>query len=110
MVKKKKAKARKVKTAVDMVKAENVVPVAHRIVTLHKKPEEGTVPPHVAKLVDVLEQKGGSIPEHELLPLLEKHFPEEHVPTFWESCRGVLESMGILTVKPHEPVKSESLD
>jgi hypothetical protein len=101
--KKKKKPVRKVKivtTAADMVKKANVI-------VLKKKPAAGEVPPQVEKIVEVLEQKGGEMSEDELLPLVEQHIPDEHVPTLWEYWRPKLVSMGFLSVKSDEPVKSD---
>ena len=88
-------KAKIVTTAADMVKKANVI-------VLKKKPAAGEVPPQVEKIVGILEQRGGELPEHELLPLAEQELPEHNVPTLWEYWRNKLEDMGILSVKPKE--------
>jgi len=105
--KKKKKSVRKAKittTAADMVKKANVI-------VLKKKPAAGEVPPQVEKIVEILEQRGGELPEHELLPLLGEELPSSDIPyshtarsepTLWEYWRGKLEDMGILSVKTNE--------
>jgi hypothetical protein len=83
----------KPKTAQDMVRSENVI-------VLKKKPEPEELPPVAIDIVQILEAKGGELPESELLPMLtEKVGVEEHAQTAWSYWRSVLEGMGILSVK-----------
>lgn len=96
---KKKAAANKKKTP---VRAAKPVQPDNRIIVLKKKPDPGQVPEPVEKVIELLEEKGGTLPEADLLPAVEAKLPPEQaadVPTLWDYWRGRLEQMGILSVK-----------